>query len=129
MIVDTSAIVAIARDEIEATRCLRTLAASTQNRMSAATQFEAFLVVDRLELRDARELVDTFLRHYAIEIVPLTEQHVRLAREANFRFGKGSKQGAGLNFGDCFAYALAKQTGEPLLFVGNDFGQTDIEVA
>ncbi len=129
MIVDTSAIVAIAKDEIEATRCLRRLAAGTSNRMSAATQFEAFLVVDRLDLRDARELVDTILRQYAIEIVPLTEQHVRLAREANLRFGTGSRQGSGLNFGDCFAYALAKQTGEPLLFVGNDFSRTDIEVA
>ena len=129
MIIDTSAIVAIAKDEIEANRCVRALAASTQNQMSAATQLEAFLVVDRLKVSDAKNLVDTILRQYAIEIVPLTEVQVRLAREANLRFGKGSKQGAGLNFGDCFAYALAKETGESLLFVGNDFGRTDIGVA
>lgn len=104
-------------------------ASSSRNRISAATQFNAFLVVDRPDVRDARDLVDTILRQYRIEIVPLTESQVRLAREVNLLFGKGGGQGAGLNFGDCFAYALAKQTVEPLLFVGNDFGQTDINVA
>ena len=62
-------------------------------------------------------------------IEPVTAIQVALARDAFHRFGKGNRQGAGLNFGDCFAYALAKPTGEPLLFVGNDFGRTDIDVA
>ncbi len=87
------------------------------------------MVIDRSDLVDAMHLVDRFLTTYAIEVVPVTEDHARLARNAFHRFGRNSGHGARLNYGDCFAYALAKGTGEPLLFVGNDFGQTDIGIA
>ncbi len=129
MIVDTSALVAIAKGEPEAKRCIQRLEEFGRNRISAANLFEAFLVVDRLPAAGSRDIVEALWNRFALQVEPITEQHVRLAREANLRYGKGSGNGAGLNFGDCFAYALAKQTGEPLLFVGNDFGKTDIGVA
>ena len=68
------------------------------------------------------------LEKAAVELVPVTPEHANAARRAWRRFGKGNHP-AGLNFGDCFAYALAKTAGEPLLFKGEDFAQTDIEVA
>jgi len=129
LIVDTSALVAIAKGEPEAKRCIQRLEEFGRNRISAANLFEAFLVVDRLPAAGSRDIVEALWNRFALQVEPITEQHVRLAREANLRYGKGSGNGAGLNFGDCFAYALAKQTGEPLLFVGNDFGKTDIGVA
>lgn len=69
------------------------------------------------------------LSGFDIEIVPVTEQQAYLSREAYLRFGRGFNPAAALNFGDCFAYSLARMTGEPLLFVGNDFSQTDIGIA
>jgi ribonuclease VapC len=71
--------------------------------------------------------LDQFVRDAGIEVVPVTEDHARLAREGFARFGKG-RHAAGLNFGDCFSYALAKASGHPLLFKGNDFSHTDVKV-
>lgn len=87
------------------------------------------MVMDRSGVLDAENLADDFLREFSVAVEPVTEEQVALARTAFRRFGRGSQQGAKLNFGDCFAYTLARQMGEPLLFVGNDFSQTDIGVA
>lgn len=87
------------------------------------------MVIDRLPLPRAMALVDAFVHEFDISVEPVTADQIAVAREAFHRFGKGNRQGAGLNYGDCFAYALAKQTGEPLLFVGIDFTKTDVEPA
>ena len=76
----------------------------------------------------AEPQLDLFLRTIGAEMVPVGEEHMLLARDAAVRFGKG-RHPAGLNFGDCFSYALAVAAGEPLLFVGEDFGRTDVIVA
>ena len=86
------------------------------------------MVVDRSDNPDAPEEFEFLLSEFAVVIEPVTETQARLARRAYQRFGK-RRHPADLNFGDCFAYALARETGEPLLFVGNDFGQTDIGIA
>ncbi len=96
--------------------------------MSAGTMLETLIVVDGLRDVDARAAFTALLELLAIEIVPTNAHQVELAHEAHRRFGRGNHP-AKLNFGDCFAYALAKATGEPLLFVGNDFSQTDIPPA
>lgn len=128
MIVDTSALLAIVKKESEATRCRRTLEEADRARLAAGSLVEAFVVVNGLRSPEALRIFQELLAGFEIEIVPTTERHAYLARDAYLRFGKGFHP-AGLNFGDCFAYTLAKQTGEPLLFVGNDFGQTDIDIA
>lgn len=87
------------------------------------------MVVDRSGLLDAELRVDRFLRRVNAVIEPVTTNQIVIAREAFRRFGRGSGHPAGLNFGDCFAYALARFYDEPLLFIGNDFAATDIEPA
>ena len=129
MIIDTSALIAIARRESGADDLIDALDEAPIRRVSAASLFEAFIVVD-----GAREAVlsgrfDDFLRAGESTIEPVTEAQVRIARQAYRDFGKGSGHPAQLNFGDCFAYALARETGEALLFVGKDFAQTDVEPA
>ncbi|HEX8471566.1 MAG TPA: type II toxin-antitoxin system VapC family toxin [Brevundimonas sp.] len=125
MIVDTSALIAIIFDEPEASDLLAVLM-SGRCRMSAATCFETGMVIDRKAENGFRaEAFKELLVLAEIEIVPFGEDQIRLARSAYAEFGKGRHR-ARLNFGDCFTYALAKETGEPLLFKGNDFSQTDI---
>ena len=126
MIVDTSALIAILRQEPDASELSRVLAAADQPRMSVANFVEAGVVADGA--RDplvSREL-DDLIRLARIEIVPVTMGQGRLAREAYRDFGRGSGHAAKLNFGDCFAYALAKDSGEPLLYKGNDFAATGV---
>ena len=96
--------------------------------MSAANLLEAFSVIDRMDNSVATETFQILMIEAAIQIAPVTEAQVYIAREAFARFGRG-RHPAKLNFGDCFAYALARETGEPLLFVGNDFRLTDIGIA
>jgi len=97
--------------------------------MSAATYFETGMVIDRKsEDTFPAEAFERLLAMTRFEIVSVTRRQAELAREAYREFGKGNHQ-AGLNFGDCFAYALAKETGEPLLFKGDDFSRTDITEA
>lgn len=115
--------------EAEAERCARALANSDILRLSAGNLIEAYMRIDRSELARAAFLVDEILDRFNIRVEPVTREQISLARVAFHRFGKGSGHPARLNYGDCFAYALAKQTKEPLLFVGNDFSQTDINVA
>jgi len=128
VIVDSSALIAIIKNESEADRCKRQLLAADSLRLSAANLVEAFMVVDRSSDPLASEAFEQLLEDVIIQIEPVTVAQARLARTAYQRFGKG-RHPAKLNFGDCFAYALTRETGEPLLFVGNDFTQTDIGVA
>jgi ribonuclease VapC len=129
MIVDTSAIVAIWEREPGWEALARTLSADRHPKMSAATLVELRAVMrDRLAPEDERRL-RALLNAYAIEIVSVTESQAVLAGDAYRDFGKGSGHRAQLNLGDCFSYALAAETGEPLLFVGDDFNWTDVRPA
>jgi ribonuclease VapC len=129
MIVDTSALVAILRDEPEARRFAIALANAQERRISAANFLEAAIVIDGSRDPVASRLFDDLLRESRIHIETVTEEQVRIAREAYRDFGRGSGHAAALNFGDCFAYALARTSGEPLLFKGRDFTHTGIPVA
>ena len=129
MIVDTSALMAILRAEDDASEMAHAIERAQTRRISAANYVETAVVIDAsrdpVASRRFDELVDTAELH----VEPVTYDQARIAREAYRDFGKGSGHRAGLNFGDCFAYALAKSTGEDLLFKGNDFGHTDITPA
>ena len=129
MIVDTSAIIAILRDEPEARLCATAIADANRRRISAVNYVEAALVIDGSRDPVASRRFDDLLRAAQIQVEPVTEAQARIAREAYRDFGKGSGHRAGLNLGDCFAYALAKVTGEPLLFKGDDFTYTDLASA
>jgi ribonuclease VapC len=129
MIVDTSALLAILRDEPEAEVCARAIESSAVRRVSAGNFVEAAVIIDASRDPIASRRFDDLLKEAHIAVEPVTEAQARIAREAYRDFGKGSGHPARLNFGDCFAYALAKATGEPLLFKGNDFAQTDINSA
>jgi ribonuclease VapC len=129
LIADTSAIIAILRDEPEAERCAQAIAGAASCRLSAASFVEAAAVIDGSRDPIASRRFDELLREAQIIIEPVTEDQARIARDAYRDFGRGSGHPAQLNFGDCFAYALAKVVGEPLLFKGDDFGHTDIDCA
>ncbi len=121
MIVDTSALIAILRDEPEARAFAITIAEADRRRLSAANYLEAAIVIDGSRDPIASRRFDDLLREAGITIEPVTEEQAKVAREAYRDFGRGSGHTARLSFGDCFAYALAKTTGEPLLFKGDDF--------
>jgi len=129
MIVDTSALIAILRDEPEAAACAAAIEAAPQRRMSAANFVEAAIVIDGSRDPIASRRLDDLVAEAQLAIEVVTAAHARIAREAYRDFGRGSGHPARLNFGDCFAYALARATGEPLLFKGNDFSYTDIASA
>jgi len=126
MIVDSSALLAILRDEPESIRCARAIADAPTRRISAATFLETAIVIDGSQDPIASRRFDELLQEGGFVIEPVTEAQARIAREAYRDFGKGRGHRARLNFGDCFAYSLAKATGEPLLFKGDDFVHTDI---
>jgi ribonuclease VapC len=126
MIVDTSAIVAILRDEPEASSCAEAIAGAKSRRVSAVNFVEAAAVIDGGRNPISSRRFDDLFREAGLRIEPVTEAQARIAREAYRDFGKGSGHAAGLNFGDCFAYALAKAMDEPILFKGNDFRHTDL---
>ena len=126
MIIDTSAIIAILRDESEAAFCARAIADASNRRVSAVNYVEAAIVIDASGDPIASRRVDEFFKIAQISIEAVTQTHAQIARDAYRDFGKGSGHPAKLNFGDCFAYALAKSRREPLLFKGNDFTHTDI---
>lgn len=129
MIVDSSALVAILREEPDAPTLLRKIVSSSINRISAASYLEAGIVMDRERNPVVSRRLDEFLKEASIQVEPVTEAQAKLARNAYRDFGKGSGHRAQLNFGDCLAYALAVDTGEPLLFKGDDFNHTGIEFA
>lgn len=125
MIVDSSVVVAICLGEADADDLALVLADADVLRMSAATLAETAVVLD---LRAPGEL-DGFLGKVEIEIVPFDSAQASIARDAYRRYGKGSGHPASLNYGDCFSYALATHTDEPLLFKGDDFTKTDVVIA
>ena len=127
MIVDTSAVVSIAMDEPHARDLLRQLHQAPARFMSVASAVEACLVLVGRLGEGGRSDLDALLRHLKIELVPVDAEQCAVAQEAGVRFGKG-RHGAGLNFGDCFSYALAAVRNDELLCTGNDFAQTDIAV-
>jgi ribonuclease VapC len=128
VIVDSSALIAIIFGEPEGSDLMKVLVAGSP-RMSAATYFEAGMVIDRkAEDGFPAEAFERLLAMTHLEVVPVTRGQAELARAAYRTFGKGNHP-AGLNFGDCFAYALARESGDPLLFKGDDFNRTDIEPA
>jgi ribonuclease VapC len=128
MIVDSSAILAILFAEPDAAVFAKAMSEADACKISAATFVEVAVVVEaHTQDRGSRQL-DAFLRRAGFVIEPVTEEQAHLARQAYSDFGKG-RHPAGLNFGDCFSYALAKASGEALLFKGGDFSKTDIESA
>src|SRR5437879_10661717 len=129
MIVDTSALIAILRDEPEGAACAEAIEAAPCRRISAANFVEAAIVIDGSRDPVASRRFDDLVREANLIVEPVTEAQARIARDAYRDFGKGSGHPAKLNFGDCFAYALAKVMGEPLLFKGDDFSHTDVTPA
>lgn len=125
MIVDTSALIAILAREQGFELFDDAISRATSCRLSAAGFVETSIVVELRGGAGARRFLESLLRSSAISIEPVTVEQALLAREAFSDYGKG-RHPAGLNFGDCFSYALAKATGEPLLFKGEDFRQTDV---
>ena len=128
MIVDTSALLALLLGEPEAQRFASSIESASVVRMSAASYVEAAIYLDRNLDEVRRAMLDTFLGEFSIRIEPVTVEQALFARQAFVLFGKGRHK-AGLNFGDCFSYALARAYREPLLFKGGDFGYTDLEAA
>lgn len=128
MVIDSSAIVAILAQEADALVYARAIERDRAPLISAATVLEATLVLTRWYGDGADREVDAFLHAAAAEIVPFDAVQLRLATQAYLQFGKG-RHPAGLNFGDCMSYALAKATGEPLLYKGDDFARTDMRSA
>ena len=128
MVIDTSAILAIALNEPEAAAFEGLIADDPIRLISAATLLEAAMVIEtRLDDAAGSEL-DLWIFRAGVEVVAVDADHADQARRAWRRYGKG-RHPAGLNYGDCFSYALAVISGEPLLYKGNDFSQTDIAAA
>ena len=127
MVIDTSAMLAILMREPAADRLVLAVEADRTRLVSAATVVEASMVLLGRYGEVGDPQLDRLLRGIGAEVVPVGEEQVALARDAALRFGRG-RHAAALNFGDCFSYALSVARGEPLLFVGDDFSQTDVEV-
>jgi ribonuclease VapC len=128
MIIDTSALAAIFFGEPELELYIQAIHDASTCRISAANFVELSMVVEGQIGPEAGRQCDVFFRRAEIVIEPVTVEQAHLARQAFLDFGKG-RHPARLNFGDCFAYALAKATGEPLLFKGEDFSKTDVRAA
>jgi ribonuclease VapC len=128
MILDTSALVAVLYGEPEARGFVERIRAADVCRISVANHVELSMVVESQLGPNGTRQADAFLRRAGVVVEPVTIEQGDLARQAFLDFGKGRHK-AGLNFGDCFAYALARATGEALLFKGDDFALTDIRRA
>lgn len=126
MILDSSVLIAILRGEPEAATFAATIQRVAERRISAVNYVEAAVVSDKSSDPIARHRFDELVQEIGLTVEVVTSQQARIAREAYRDFGKGSGHPARLNFGDCFAYALAKDLGEPLLFKGEDFSRTDV---
>ena len=127
MIVDTSAVVAIIRREAEARRVTEMIVDAEAPQMSAANYLEAGIVLDREANGLLEPELDGLLTELRIVVAPVTASQARRARDAHRNFGRGSGHPAKLNYGDCFAYALATETGRPLLYKGDDFFHAGFE--
>lgn len=129
MIVDTSAIVAILKDEAEGIAFSKALDSAAIVRISAASYFESSIVIDKYRDPVLSAELDELIEEAKIVIEPVTEEQARIARHAYRDYGRGSGHPANLNFGDCFSYALARVKREPILFKGDDFVHTDLRPA
>jgi ribonuclease VapC len=129
VIVDTSALIAILRAEGDASEMAYAIEKAQVRRISAASYLETAVVIDASRDPVASRRFDELVETAELRVEPVTHDQARIARDAYRDFGKGSGHKAALNFGDCYAYALAKSTGEALLFKGNDFSHTDIAPA
>ena len=129
VIVDSSALVVILRDESDAATYTTAIENAAECRISAAAFLETAIVIDRSRDPIASRRLDDLLREAQIVIEPVSEDQAHIARQAYRDYGRGSGHPARLNFGDCLAYALARATGEQLLFKGDDLRQTDITAA
>ena len=129
MVIDTSALLAILFQEPEAERFARAIANAPTRLLSAANLLETGIVVQARHGDEGSRDLDLLVLKLRVEIAPVTEQQVGIARRAYRQYGKGHGHPAGLNYGDCFAYALARDTGAPLLFKGEDFPSTDVAPA
>lgn len=127
MVIDSSALVAILLDEPERQRFEDAIQSDTSRLVSAMTKLESSIVLFGRSGRPLLDELDRLLARIAATIVPFDDHQSEIARDAFARFGKGRHR-AGLNFGDCAAYALSIAEAEPLLFKGTDFGATDVEV-
>lgn len=125
MILDTSALLAVLFGEPEAGRFITIISEADRCSISAGNYVELSIVLERQAAPEARRQCDMFFRRAGISIEPVSVEQAHLACQAFHDFGK-TRHAAGLNFGDCFAYALAKMRHEPLLFKGDDFRKTDI---
>jgi len=125
MVIDTSAVMAILQQEEEAEHFSRLIEDATVKLMSAGTALETGILAESRRGRAGASELENFILRARIEIVSFDIDQATIARDAHRRYGKG-RHPAGLNMGDCFSYALAKASGEPLLFKGDDFGRTDI---
>jgi ribonuclease VapC len=125
IVVDTSALIAILDKEPDAALYAEAIAEADPPLISATTLLELNIVMLNRHGVKAARMVDRLIQEARFQVESFTIQHAELAREAYARYGKG-QQTAALNYGDCFSYALAKATGLPLLFKGQDFSKTDI---
>jgi ribonuclease VapC len=125
MVIDTSALVAILHREPGTRSFIEAIENADTRLMSVATLVEISIVIEVRHGAEGLRDLDHFLGRAGIELVPVDAEHGKMACGAFSRFGKGRHR-AGLNYGDCFSYALAISTGEPLLFKGDDFGHTDV---
>ena len=129
MIIDSSALIAILRNEPEAQIFAELIERAATVRISAATLFEASMVADKFGVPKLSARFDETVEQAKIIIEHFTATQARIARETYRNYGKGSGHPANLNFGDCFSFALAREKREPLLFKGDDFGHTDLRSA
>jgi ribonuclease VapC len=126
MILDSSSVIAVLTDEPDAERYIGAISRASVCRISAGNFIELGIVIEAQHGPEVSRQCDAMLRRAGVVVEPVTVEQAYLARQAFIDFGKG-RHPAGLNFGDCFAYALAKATGESLLFKGQDFSKTDIK--
>lgn len=126
MILDTSALITLIEGEAEADEFLALIANASHVSMSAATYVEVCIVVDSRGNPVLSRSLDTLLDDLGVSIEPVDHEQALVARQAYRDFGKGRQNPAQLNFGDCFSYALASTSGQPLLFKGQDFTHTDV---
>lgn len=129
MIVDSSAILAIVKDEPERAAFAAILEGADDVRISAANYFETSILIDSYKSPTLAARFEELMQRAKIAIEPFTEEQARVARQAYRDYGKGSGHRAQLNFGDCFSYALAREKREPILFKGDDFVHTDLRPA
>jgi ribonuclease VapC len=125
VILDTSAIVSVLTEEIGHEDIVRRASAASMLAVGTPTLAETAMVLSSRLGKDSRRLLNNFVRRMEVEVIPFTAEHYEVAVDAFERFGKG-RHPAALNFGDCLSYAVARLSGLPLLYTGDDFARTDL---